>query len=215
MPRRWLFLNLMLAVLACGFAIGLVREVPRSRSLPPPPAARGVSTSAVASGAPTRDSRPPAGLPTYTVIAAKNLFSAARTEATAAVPVPPGPKPILHGVVLDGKKSRAYLEDPAAKRVFGYAVGDTVSGGRLEQISEDRVVIQRPEGITEVLLQDPSKPRPAGPAVPVAQPRPPGMPGPSPAPAQVGAPPPQPQAGQPVETTPQLRRRPGPGQPSR
>jgi hypothetical protein len=40
-------------------------------------------------------------------------------------------------------------------------MGDTVVGGRLQSISADRVVIARPEGLVEVLLQDPAKPRPA------------------------------------------------------
>jgi hypothetical protein len=62
---------------------------------------------------------------------------------------------------MDGRTSRAYPEDPVAKRPFGYAIGDTVSGGRLQSISADRVVIARPEGLVEVLLQDPAKPGPA------------------------------------------------------
>jgi hypothetical protein len=75
-----------------------------------------------------------------------------------------GPKPLLHGVVMDGPRSRAYLEDPAVKRTFGYAVGDTVGGGRLEVIHVDRVVIGRSDGLLEVLLQDPSKPKAPAPA---------------------------------------------------
>jgi hypothetical protein len=66
--------------------------------------------------------------------------------------------------MLDGPKSRAYLEEPPARRVFGYAVGDTIAGGRLDSIGPDRVVITRPEGPVEVLLHDPSKPRPVAPA---------------------------------------------------
>jgi hypothetical protein len=78
-------------------------------------------------------------------------------------------KSILHGVVIDGEQSRAYLDDPVAKRVFGYAVGDAVAGGRLEKILDDRVMIRRPEGVVEVLLQDPTKPQADEPA-PVAAP---------------------------------------------
>jgi hypothetical protein len=70
---------------------------------------------------------------------------------------------VLHGVVLDGPKSRAYLEDPLVKRTFGYAVGDTL-GGRVESIAADRVVIGRGDESVEVLLRDPSKPRPTPPA---------------------------------------------------
>src|SRR5207253_1332091 len=100
------------------------------------------------------------GVSSYAVIASRNLFNPARSETlgSAAASVS---KPILHGVVLDGAKSRAFLEDPGAKRVAGYSVGDTISGGRIQRISDDRVVIARPEGLLEVLLQDPGKPRPA------------------------------------------------------
>ena len=65
---------------------------------------------------------------------------------------------------MDGPKSRAYLEDPVVKRTFGYAVGDTLGGGRVESIAADRVVIGRGDGSVEVLLHDPSKPRPTPPA---------------------------------------------------
>jgi hypothetical protein len=105
----------------------------------------------------------------YNIVAAKNLFSATRSEAVATTTVtvaPPQPKPYLHGIVIDDGKSRAYLEDPTSKRIFGYTVGDSVSGGKLEAIRADRVVIARPDGPIEVLLRDPAKPRPA----PVAQP---------------------------------------------
>jgi hypothetical protein len=87
-----------------------------------------------------------------------------------------GPKPLLHGVVMDGPTSRAYLEDPTVKRTFGYAVGDTVGGGRVQSISEDRVVIARPDGLVEVLLQDPAKPKLAVPAAAAATPAPPAAP---------------------------------------
>lgn len=128
-------------------------------------------------------------------IAARNLFNPGRSEtATAAAPVG---KPILHGVVIDGAKSRAFLEEPPAKRVSGYSVGDTIGGGRIQQISDDRIVIARPEGLLEVLLQDPSKPRatPAS-AAPGQQP-----------PAAAVAPAPSSPPTPPASTLPQFRRR--------
>jgi hypothetical protein len=70
---------------------------------------------------------------------------------------------------MNGGKSRAFLEDPVAKRTFGYSVGDPVAGGRVQSISADRVIIARPDGLLEVLLQDPAKPRPA-PTAPGAAP---------------------------------------------
>ena len=102
----------------------------------------------------------------YNVIVAKHLFNPSRSEGAAiaaATAAPPAPKPMLLGVVVDGGRSRAYLEDPASKRVLSYQVGDTVSGGRLEEISSERVLIARPEGPMEVMLRDPLKPKP-GPA---------------------------------------------------
>ncbi len=87
-----------------------------------------------------------AGAATYGVITAKNLFSPSRSEAPVGGTVSKGPKPLLPGIAMDGRTSRAYPEDPVAKRPFGYAIGDTVSGGRLQSISADRVVIARPEG---------------------------------------------------------------------
>jgi hypothetical protein len=69
-------------------------------------------------------------------------------------------------VVLDGPHSRAYIEDPATRRVAGYALGDPIGGGKLVRILEDRVVIGRPEGLVEIMLKDPAKPRPESPAAP-------------------------------------------------
>jgi hypothetical protein len=170
---RWLLLDLVLACLVCMAGVGLVREVVEGRSLPPahelpesrpgPAAAIPDSTRAGAPGA-RRASRE------YAVIGARNLFAASRGEVVVIAPVvEAGMKSILHGVVIDGEQSRAYLDDPVAKRVFGYAVGDAVAGGRLEKILDDRVMIRRPEGVVEVLLQDPSKPQADEPA-PVAAP---------------------------------------------
>jgi hypothetical protein len=117
---------------------------------------------------------------TYAVIAAQNLFNPARSETATATAVAVV-KPILHGVVIQGGTSRAYLEDPTAKRVSGYSLGDTIGGGKIQRIADDRVLIVRPEGMVEVLLQDPSKPRPAptaGPGVIAGQGQPvPGQPG--------------------------------------
>jgi hypothetical protein len=90
-------------------------------------------------------------------------------------------------VVVDGKASRAYLEDPSTKRVFGYQVGDSVAGGKLEEIADDRIQISRSDGQMEVMLRDPTKPRP--PAAPAQQvPGQPAVRVPQPGPAAPGAP---------------------------
>jgi hypothetical protein len=177
--RRLLIVNVLVGALGCLFAAGLIRELGTGHPLPPVLAPRAIRSAPEADGAAAGQ---PVPLVTYQTIATKNLFNAGRSEVIVAAVAPPGPKPVLHGVMLDGPKSRAYLEEPPAKRVFGYAIGDTIAGGRLDSIGPDRVVITRPEGPVEVLLHDPSKPRPvapaaAGPAVQRGPPEPARAPG--------------------------------------
>src|SRR5262245_42108036 len=169
-------------------AVWLVRDLAAQRPLPAPPAPR----KPAAGTAPEETAQENAAqdrLTAYNIIVAKYLFNPSRTEggpevAKPVVPLPP--KPILLGVVVDGPGSRAYLEDPATKRVFGYQVGDNVAGGKLEKITDDRIHINRSDGLMEVMLRDPSKPRPAPPPAPApAAPVPPGAPGGVPAPPQV------------------------------
>jgi hypothetical protein len=161
MSRRLLALNVVLAIVSIAFIAGIERTLIVSRALPAP---AGPRTATVAAPVPPAENVD-RGLSGYAVIAARNLFNPARSEtAVAAAPVA---KPILHGVVIDGAKSRAFLEDPAAKRIAGYSTGDMIGEGRIQRITDDRVVIARPEGLLEVLLRDPSKPR--APAVNAAQ----------------------------------------------
>jgi len=156
MPRRLLVLNVILGIVSLAFAIGIVRTLLAKHPMPRPAASRPAGAPPPSVTAGTADPGPEA----YAVIAAQNLFNPSRSETVTAAAVAVV-KPILHGVVIDGAKSRAFLEDPTVRRVGGYSVGDTVSGGRIQTIANDRVVISRPEGLMEVLLQDPSKPRPA------------------------------------------------------
>jgi hypothetical protein len=162
MSGRVRYLNIALGLMGCLLAAGLVRELLAAHPLPPPPPPRAARPIAAPAPAVT----PTVPTAAYGVIVAKNLFSPSRSEAPAGPVVAAGPKPVLHGVVMDGPKSRAYLEDPVAKRTFGYLVGDTIGGGRVESIAADRVVIGRGDGLVEVLLHDPSKPRstPSAPA---------------------------------------------------
>jgi len=155
MPRRILVLNAVLAIVIVAFAVGIVRTLMVKPPMPAPTAPRAALAPQPSVTAEAGDPGPEA----YAVIAAQNPFNPARSEtAVAAVSVA---KPILHGIVIHGATSRAFLEDPTVKRVAGYSVGDAVGGGKIEKIADDRVVIARPEGLLEVLLQDPSKPRPA------------------------------------------------------
>ena len=176
MSRRLLALNLVLLAVIAVSGYWIVRELTTPRAVPQAAAPKpGAQPTAGAADAPSSAPRPEQR-PLYNVIAAKNLFSATRTESTApaAVAATPPPKLYLHGVIVDETKSRAFIEDVTAKSTFGYAVGDAVGGGRLEVVRADRVVIARPEGPMEVMLRDPSKPQPA----PVAgTPGAPGVPG--------------------------------------
>ncbi len=164
MSRRLLLLNIALGLLGCLFAAGLTRALLAAHPLPAPPPSRGGRDAPAPASERAGSAPAPAS---YDVITAKNLFSPSRSEAPAGPVAATGPRPLLHGVVMNGPKSRAYLEDPAVKRTFGYAVGDTVGGGRLEVIGVDRVVIGRSDGLLEVLLHDPSKPKASPPAAPV------------------------------------------------
>jgi len=153
MPRRLLGINLALGLLCLAFAVGIVRSTLVWRPLPIAPAPR--TAAAAAPAVPPAPSVP--GLEAYAAIAAQNLFNPARSETVAAAVAVAVVRPILHGVVIEGPKSRAFLEDPSVKRVGGYSVGDLVAGGTLQRIADDRVVIVRPDGPVEVLLQDPAK----------------------------------------------------------
>ena len=153
--RRLLVANVVLGIVSVALAAGIVRTFIVKRPLPAPAAPRAATAPPAAAASIPADP----GLTGYAVIAARNLFNPGRSET--AVAVAQVSKPILHGVVINGAKSRAFLEEPPVKRVSGYSVGDTISGGRIQQITDDKVVIARPEGLLEVLLQDPSKPRPA------------------------------------------------------
>ena len=190
MSRRILALNVLVGLFGALCAAGLIRELLTPLPLPPPPTSR----AAAPAGVSVPDPPPAASAGGYGVVASRNLFNPSRSETPAAPVVAAGPKPFLHGVVMDGPKSRAFLEDPTVKRTFGYAVGDTVGGGRVQSISQDRVVIARPDGLVEVLLQDPAKPKQAvpaavaTPATPPALPAAPGVPA-SRIPSAAGVPP--------------------------
>jgi hypothetical protein len=142
----------------CGgvLTIWLVRDLAATRPLPSRrrKAAGGAAIEDTATENAAQDR-----LTAYNVIVAKYLFSPSRTEgapevAKPVVPLPP--KPILLGVVVDGPSSRAYLEDPSTKRVFGYQVGDSVAGGKLEKITDDRIQISRSDGATSCSAIRPS-----------------------------------------------------------
>ncbi|HYB43042.1 MAG TPA: hypothetical protein VEL75_14790 [Candidatus Methylomirabilis sp.] len=167
LSRRLLFANLAATGLAAFLAVSLVRDLTHPMRVPPPPLRRhaGVAIAPPPKGSPAA---PRDTLESYGVVAERSLFNPSRREETAtaapALPVSLAPRPLLDGVVVDGAKSRAYLEDPRTRQVLGYGVGDTVAGGQLEAITEDRAVIRRPDGPITILLYDPARPKPVPPA---------------------------------------------------
>lgn len=186
LTARWLPFA-ALTGLAAAAGLGLVREATWTRPMPPMPAI-GEAPPPTALMIVARDTLVgPVETAHYAVIAIRNLFSASRGEQAEAVATPTasGPRLFLHGVVVDGPSSRAYIEDPDTQRVFGYALGDAVGGGKLVRILDDRVVIRRPDGLMEIMLRDPAKPQPAPAVVPTG----PVAPEPAaPTPATPGAP---------------------------
>ncbi len=192
MSKPLLMLNALLVVAAVVFGGMIARDL---SSAPARPAARPVAAAPVAVPPTTA---PAVGPDSYAVVASRNLFSPTRSEApptTGVAGSPPAlPKPNLYGVVLRDGAPIAYLEDPVTKRVAGYRVGDAIAGGTLRTISADRVVLARPEGMVDVKLHDPTRPRPAAPPLPAAAggalPRPQAVNGQPPAPEAAMTPPP-------------------------
>ncbi len=168
MPKRLLLLVDVLLVIAVGaLGVHLYRvwtAVPPKARADTPAAATAGSPGAVP--APAAPSAPGA----FTIVAERNLFSPTRSEVAPEPPkapgpttaaAPPAPKPRLYGVVLRPEgNAQAYLEDPRTRKVFGYKIGDSVADSRVEQISVDRVVLRRGSEVFEVLLRDPTKPKP-------------------------------------------------------
>ena len=159
MPRRLLVLNAVLAILCVIFAVGIVRTLLVKHPVPAPAPAAQRAAAASQPTATTEAGDP--GLDAFAVIAAQNLFNPGRSETAVAAAGLGGQAHPPRRRDPRRAQSRAYLEEPTAKRVAGYSVGDTIGGGKIQKIADDRVVIARPEGLIEVLLQDPSKPRPA------------------------------------------------------
>jgi hypothetical protein len=212
MFRRLPLITVLLVAVSLAFAGLIAREL---TTVPRAPASRPQPAASVAA-APAAPAAPASAATTYTVVASRNLFSPTRSEAPPAPATPPAPpppvlpKPNLFGVILIEGTPVAYLEDPVSKRVARYRIGDSVAGGTVKAIESDTVMLLRPEGQITVRLHDPTRPRPAMPAmpnVPGAHPTP-GMPAAPPAPG--GTPPSiAPPEGRPTITQPRRSLPPG------
>jgi hypothetical protein len=189
MSRRLLAINALLGIISLMSVGFIVKHLATSRTVSAP-RSRPATTAA---GPATTAEEPRLPAQAYNVVATRNLFNPSRTEtavaSTAGGPVLNIVKPNLHGVVLRDGSPIAYLEDPMTKRIAGYRIGDPIAGGTVQTISADAVVIARPDGMVDVRLRDPSKPRPQ----PAAAPPQPGAPGQQPVPGVVAPPLPTPQ----------------------
>lgn len=211
--RLLLVVDALLIVAAALLGAQLYRVgMPKSAPTAPAPAPTSAATTTIPEAPPAR---PP--LAAFAVVAERNLFSPTRAEVApeppkpstpATPPAPALPKPRLYGILLGpDQSSRAYLEDPRTRRVFGYRIGDSVADSKVEEIRADRVVLRRGGEVYEVLLRDPSKPRPVAVPTPAqnpllqlfpgaAQPPAPGVSGQPPGPGAETPQSPQPQEGQ-------------------
>jgi fused signal recognition particle receptor len=168
MSRRLLGLNVLFVAVSVLVGAYIVRQLITTPDRPAAERPRPAATAATPAPTPTPDpAAPRAPGSVYTIVASRNLFSPTRTETppvattTPAAAAVPAVKPSLQGVVLRDGAPVAYLEDPTTKRVAGYRVGDSIIGGTVQTISDDHVIIARPDGRVDVRLRDPSKPRPA------------------------------------------------------
>jgi hypothetical protein len=180
MSARSFSLNVVLGAIAVGLVTYIAWEMLRPGSTGDPPSRPRPSATAPVATAPPRPAPEP--LSSWAVIASRNPFSPSRSEAPvtaaqvgAAANVP---RPFVYGIVLKDGAPFAYIEDPVTKRVAAYRIGDAVAGGTVQKIARDGIVLARPEGVVDVRLHDPSKPRPAAPATAPAGGA---TPGPSPA----------------------------------
>ena len=117
MTRRLIVFNTILGILCLALGLGTGRALLLRRPLPEPTGWRASSASSPSAlSGPGQTSGAEHG-----AIIAKNVFNPSRSEAGGVTPV--AARPYLHGVVVDGTRSRAFLEEPLARRVRGYSVG--------------------------------------------------------------------------------------------
>jgi hypothetical protein len=170
-PRWSTVLNALLVAASFALAAALVSVLVSPRHLPvwaPRTPSTGASARGVAAVPPVGD----ASFETYGIVLDRPLFNPTRSSAKAvAIPAgaPPPPLPVLHGVLLDGARSLAYLEDVGTRRILSYEVGDEIAGGQVESIAKDRVRIRRAGESVRIMLNHPGR-GPIG-QVPRATPR--------------------------------------------
>lgn len=125
----------------------------------------------------------------YSVIAEDNLFHPERkipVEKKEEVPLPK-PEFVLYGIMTTDDAAIVYMEDKKAphstpgrgKRQLALRQGDILSGFRVEEIDEDKVVMVRGEERIAVIVNEKGKDRGKGTAPAVVVPVSPKQPSPS------------------------------------
>ncbi len=141
--KRFLSLiNLLLAAALVAGAALLARDYYLGLTAPD-------EETAVAPPAPAPEPPPPPAKEEYAVIVSRNLWAEkfeAPEEAPPPTPPPqrePPPRLRLLGtsVSSDAARSRAFIEDVARRTQEMYRVGDSVSGARVLEIHQNRVVL--------------------------------------------------------------------------
>jgi hypothetical protein len=191
MGRPIRIVNVALGAVALLIAVAMVRAwiaPTASYSIPPPAKAsqEAAATSFV------RPARPP--LSHFDVVIEKSLFKKPPpvpppVARGAPPPAPPPPLPTLVGTILVDGERRAILSDKGKANI--YSIGQDVAGGRLTDVSADRVVFTRGDQVSELTLKNPIKTPNASPSA-QSPPAPPPATGPEAAPLMPPSPVPSP-----------------------
>jgi colicin import membrane protein len=144
-------------------ASAATRPAVRPPATRPPAPAAGVTTSGGAGRSGGGSPAAPGAAPPASGSATSASGPAPAAPEPRARSAPGATEPLrLQGIVMVDGVAVAYIEEPAARPVRGYRVGDPVGDGRVEAISADTVVIRRPSGQVELKIT----PRPGAPAKP-------------------------------------------------
>ncbi|MBI3988669.1 MAG: PDZ domain-containing protein [candidate division NC10 bacterium] len=155
MGRRLMVINALLSFVALGLlgALGWIILAPVTLEHPPtrPLVEQEFRPSVRRAG--------PKEAPSYEVIVEQDIFAKPTVpvrpvvpqKAVTPPPPPPPPLPKLLGTIIEEGKGRAILQVGTGRPEF-YELGEGVAGGVVAGIFEDRVLFQRDQTISEILM---------------------------------------------------------------